>query len=396
MLTALIRFLSSRENYEKYMRFVREESVPKEAWTILQAIPKYWEAHTSTEVNYQDFYTWYALSHPGAKNLGILQALCNAIHTDGTVLNDSLIQSFIDRSYAEQIISVAEDILDGKSNGLSKYKLLLDKFKSESVKLDKVFQERKVRSGFDMLFEHARAGYDFSLPYLNTLLGTLSSEFIIVGARPDGGKTTFFVQEAVHIARQLPREKCVLWFNNEESVTKVYRRIVQNALGITAAELEKDKITALRKFQRAVGEEKIRLIDDAHEWSIVDEAIEKYSPGLIIIDQLYKVKGDTSDGLEAEVFRQKCATAREIAKHVCPVMVSNQLDGSAEDVKYPPMSCLYGSKTGAQGEADAIIFLGKNRSEPDKRFVYTPKNKLTGKTSEYFEVTLDSDKARYL
>ena len=396
MLTALIKFLSNRTNYEKYIKFVREESVPKEAWTILQAIPKYWEAHTSNEVNYEDFYTWYALSHPGAKNLGILQTLCSAIHTDATVLNDDIIQSFINRAYADKLITLAEDVLDGNSTGLGKVKLLLDKFQSESVKLDKVFQTKPARTGFDMLFEAPSAGYHFSLPYLNTLLGTLSAELLIIGARPDGGKTTFFVQEAVHIAKQMPRGKCVLWFNNEEAITKVYRRLVQNALGITSSELDADKISALRRYQRMVGEEKIVLIDDAHEWNIIDNAIAKYDPGLIIIDQLYKVKGDTSDGLEAEIFRQKCATAREIAKHVCPVMVSNQLDGSAEDIKYPPMSCLYGSKTGAQGEADAILFLGRNRSEPDKRFVYTPKNKLTGKTSEYFEVTLDADHARYV
>jgi len=64
-------------------------------------------------------------------------------------------------------------------------------------------------------------------------------------------------------------------------------------------------------------------------------------------------------------------------------------------VKYPPMTCLYGSKTGAQGEADAILFLGKTPVDGNKRFVYTPKNKLTG-SNVHYEVLLDGDKARYI
>jgi hypothetical protein len=124
--------------------------------------------------------------------------------------------------------------------------------------------------------------------------------------------------------------------------------------------------------------------------------LNKFNPGLIIIDQLYKVQGTigNKNDVEAERFRKLCEWAREIAKHTAPVIASNQLDGMAEGVRYPPMSMLYGSKTGAQGEADAILFIGKTPVDGDKRFLYTPKNKLTG-CSDLFEIELLKDIARF-
>jgi hypothetical protein len=63
-------------------------------------------------------------------------------------------------------------------------------------------------------------------------------------------------------------------------------------------------------------------------------------------------------------------------------------------MKYPGMEHLYMSKTGAQGEADAIIMIGSIPSEPNMRYIHTPKNKLTGKTTKH-EVFILKDIARF-
>jgi len=57
---------------------------------------------------------------------------------------------------------------------------------------------------------------------------------------------------------------------------------------------------------------------------------------------------------------------REWAKEYAPVIAVHQLDGGAEGMQYPTMDHLYMSKTGLQGEADAIIMLGKS-NEPGRR-----------------------------
>lgn len=145
---------------------------------------------------------------------------------------------------------------------------------------------------------------------------------------------------------------------------------------------------------------KIRYLEDADNIGKIERAITNYPPGLVIIDQLYKVRAprDSKGEIEAEKFRQLCEWARGIGKHHnCPVIVTNQLDGSAEGQRFPDMGCLYGSKTGAQGEADAIIMIGRDTSggsDPDMRYIYTPKNKLTGKVMSC-ALRLDKERARY-
>ena len=71
------------------------------------------------------------------------------------------------------------------------------------------------------------------------------------------------------------------------------------------------------------------------------------------------------------------------------------MDSSAENEKTPPMNSLYGSKTGAQGEADVILMIGRTYSDPDKRYLSTPKNKLTGRV-QFAETLLDKDSARFI
>ncbi len=47
------------------------------------------------------------------------------------------------------------------------------------------------------------------------------------------------------------------------------------------------------------------------------------------------------------------------------------------------MEQIYGTKTGVQGEADAIIAIGRKDDEPtvpdrNNRYIHIPKNKMTG------------------
>ena len=111
----------------------------------------------------------------------------------------------------------------------------------------------------------------------------------------------------------------------------------------------------------------------------VETLVEKYDVGLLIFDQLWKVHGFEKDAGN-EVTRQTMIFnwAREMAKKIAPVITVHQADGSAEGQKWIDMGQLYGSKTGVQGEADAIITIGRLPEEGDKRYLYIPKNKLDG------------------
>ena len=65
------------------------------------------------------------------------------------------------------------------------------------------------------------------------------------------------------------------------------------------------------------------------------------------------------------------------------------------------MNQLYGSKTWVQGEADAIVTIGRMHNDPipDARYIYVPKNKLVGgeptKRNARWEVRIHPEIARY-
>jgi hypothetical protein len=123
---------------------------------------------------------------------------------------------------------------------------------------------------------------------------------------------------------------------------------------------------------------------------------------LIIIDQLWKVKGFEKEAT-TEVDRQTrmFAWARSLAKIHCPVVTVHQADGSAEGQLWIEMNQLYGSKTGIQGEADAIITLGRSHESgyENIRGLYVPKNKMVGDDPAFrngkFEITIQGAIGRF-
>lgn len=111
----------------------------------------------------------------------------------------------------------------------------------------------------------------------------------------------------------------------------------------------------------------------------MEAILKKYKAGLIIFDQLWKIHGfDESSGNEVTRQTMLFNWGRELSKKHAPVIAVHQADGSAEGMRWIDMSRLYGSKTGIQGEADAIITVGRDPATGDSRYLYVPKNKLKG------------------
>ncbi|MCL5460081.1 hypothetical protein M3M33_15700, partial [Loigolactobacillus coryniformis] len=83
----------------------------------------------------------------------------------------------------------------------------------------------------------------------------------------------------------------------------------------------------------------------------IEDLCSKYSPSLVVIDQIDKVKGFTGDreDLKLGAIYQ---WARELAKTHCPVIGVCQADGTAEGVKWLNMGHVTSAKTTKQAEAD--------------------------------------------
>jgi hypothetical protein len=407
----ILNMFVDKDMYDRYSRFINKSSVSKETWTILEDMGVWYQAGGEA-IYWEPFRTWFFLvRHTLMKEDQCI--IFRKIFERAEILKDKaidpkIIDSFIQRDYADKITEVSSVIAEGGLHkSLSDIEDLLSAYNKEIDKagdLDMMFVTTDLDELFDSI-KHKKT-IRWRLNELNGACGPIGKgDLIVVGARPDAGKTTFLASEATFMAQQLEPDQSVLWFNNEEEGTKVFSRIIGSALATSVDMVEANRGLYFPQYKRMMGGrvDKIKVLDRAiiHK-SDIETIVKNYNVGLIVIDQLWKVAGFEKEST-TEVDRQTklFAWAREMAKKTCPVITVNQADGSAEGQLYIEMNQLYGSKTGVQGEADAIITLGKSFSSgyENVRGLYVPKNKLKGEDPSCrngkFEVLLRGDIARF-
>ena len=406
----LLLVLKERDTYNRYSRFVKQSSVGKETWTILKAMGEWFKHNTAVDkIEWKHFSAWFCLVRHAKMDAtelsiykGIIEKLEKEPEPDESAIKP-LLEGLITRDYAAQIAEDALKIADGDfSIPMSRVVEYVDRRNTEIGKVDGL-DKHVLTPTLAGLSAVSAPGLKWRLESLNMSCGDLRrGDLVVAGMRPDTGKTTLLASEATFMAPQLPEDECVLWVNNEEEGNKVFRRIIQAALGISTAKLDANLPKAIDDYKALMGRmDKIVMLNKA-DVSVrdVDSLLKKYKVGLILFDQLWKVHGFDSEAGN-EVTRQTMLFnwARELSKNVAPVVAVHQADGTAAETKWIDMAQLYGSKTGIQGEADAIITMGRMAAEGNKRYLYVPKNKMIGNDPALrngrFEIEIEPDLARF-
>ncbi len=246
-----------------------------------------------------------------------------------------------------------------------------------------------------------KPGLRWRLPWLNHSLGSLrTGDFGFIFARPETGKTTLLASEVTFMAEQGAK---VLWFNNEEQGKKVKLRSYQAVLGATLQQIQKQPERAEKVYREKVGE-RILIYDSAVITAkTVERVVEQEQPGLIIFDQIDKIKGFDNDREDLHL-GAIYIWARELAKAYAPVLGVCQASGEAEGVEWLTMAHVANAKTSKQAEADFILGIGKSPSYgmENVRFLNISKNKLIGDPDTNpalrhgrTEVLIRADMARY-
>ena len=402
----IIKFLSNRNNYETYIKYIKPHTLTKECNAILRDMDVYYHTYPS-DIDWGDFKTWFCVvQHPSWKEekLEVFKLIFDKLSTHTVPSDASIVDHFIMVDYATKIFTESAKVAEGTKHTLEDIVTLIDEYKHRRpVEEDSILLDSKE------LIEEASGttGLIWRLPELNKALGKLDRDLVMVGGRPDSGKTTLLASEVTHMAKQLPADKYVIWFNNEERGSKVKVRLIQAALNTKREDIFFNVEAALKLYQKEIGGENRVIIKDSASISVYDvrKLIDKYPPGLIIIDQLSKIVSTRQrDELETYRIQHLGEFARQLTKDYCPVIFTVWADGSAEGQKWIEMSQLYGSKTGLQGEADAIITIGRSNDEPtvsdrNNRYLYIPKNKMIGEEESLrngkFELRIDPTRARF-
>ena len=135
----------------------------------------------------------------------------------------------------------------------------------------------------------------------------------------------------------------------------------------------------------------------------VEQVVKRLSPGLVIYDQIDKIKGfqnDREDLRLGSIYQW----ARELAKGSHAAIGVCQADGTAEGVRYLTMEHVANAKTAKQAEADWILGIGRTHDNDGEyiRYFNISKNKLVGDDDSLpelrhgkFEVIIEPTLARY-
>lgn len=412
----LINVLREKENYIKYKKYIKQHAISKETKSLLEGMGLYFDTYTSKkEIDWGDFQSWFlyiankSLSKTEEEEYNAIFA--KLVGYKSTNLSEDIIKNFIKLDYATKIADKVQLILDGN-----------DKHKLEDLQMD--IEEYSTGIGIDLSSAKAEidtdltsllnkcirsGGYYWKLQDLNYSIGPLhKGDFIVIAARPETGKTTFIVQESVHLASQDNDGRPVLILNNEEMGEKIGLRAYQSVLGKTMTELQSNEATNKAEFEKAMGgPDRFKLIDEADlNIRFCEQQIKRLNPSIIVFNVLDKVQGfDKAKGNEEQRQRKLAIWARGLAKkYDCIVFDIAQADGGAEGQRWIYKNQIYGSKTGIPAEADVLITIGMvhDATMQNVRFIHVPKNKLPGdsrtdpkKKHGYFEVEFDGERGMY-
>jgi len=409
----------SKENLQKYRRHIKPHVVVKETNIILDGMEKYYKTFPSVTSFNWDAFSAFLIADQSKRLtddaiVKLRMTLTKAKMYTPHVAHEEVIKSIIELDYLAQIMEECERVKEGSSDLEHVHMLATDALKSVErfIEKDELFVSADLSGIADRI---SSTGYEWRLDVLNRSLGPLrSGNFVIVAARVEVGKTTFLASEVSYIAQQLPKNRPVVWVNNEEESSVVFFRIVQAALGKESKELIVDSKVAMETYTALMDgdKNKIRVTKDTNHVRDLETLFREVNPGLIVFDQLDKVdgfsKGDEREDIKlGKIYKW----ARELARTYGPVIAASQLSASVVDLKDPPfigMDALRGSKTDKPGEADVVLTLGKYKEpkSPEEEMIRTinvPKNKLPGGGAKHVEsdrhgqflVTIDPIRARF-
>ena len=314
--------------------------------------------------------------HKIFKKMASSSALNNEVATE-------VISRLFQQQVGEEVANIGFDFVNGTQTTLEPLRQLVDKYKDDFTPSSKLYYE-------DMSLESIWADnvnetkWKFNIPTLRRRVeGVTGGHFVVVGARPNTGKTSFhasIIASPHGFAEQGAR--CLV-LCNEEPPKIVRARYSCAGTGMILKEQEANPSKANMKYAKV--KPNISLVDSTgEEMSWVETAIKTDKPDIVILDMGHKFAARTSD--KTDVYLKDAAIhARNLAKQYnCVIFWMTQLSASAEGLATPDQSMIEGSRTGLAAEADLMILIAKNRvvegaeMEDEERHLNIAKNKISG------------------
>ena len=403
----ILRTLLTKDKYDKLKSEIDISIFQNGAREIYKTISNIYKDNPNiTQINFSDlklayFNTYYPnTSFASQKNI---HELIDSIERQEEPSDDVVATALKSMYRIKKADELARICLDISNNPSSTSLKQVEKFMANVDEEQTQQESEAVTKDVDKIVEALQEQGEFKFN-LNSLQratnGIGRGNFMIVFARPDVGKTAFWVSLVASPNGFAWQEKKVSIFANEEPAIRTQMRLLNASTGLQrgnilngSRDLAKQKWSTISPYIDnfdCVG----KTMDDLDEYCSTNDV------DILIIDQLDKINVTGKYNATHEKLREVYTQSRELAKrHNILVIGMSQASAEAQGRSRVTFSTMENSKTGKAAEADIILGIGKedeveNYLEDCVRFVTLSKNKLTGDHAE-FEVILRPTISRY-
>jgi len=319
-----------------------------------------------------------SMSRAAKDNFDVLVNELKKVELPNEKIAQTIIRSLFKRGVAQNVARLATDIYNGSDADFTEIRKQLD------TTFEEVNDYAYVTGNIDDLINQLKDNtkWKFNLePLRDKVNGVGEGNLVIIFARPEAGKTAFWVNLVSGIDGFASQGAKVCALINEEPAVRTQMRLINAHTGMTLDEIRANKTEASTKWAEV--RQNIKILDTV-DWSLddVDEFVQKENPDILIVDQLDKVNVKGSFARTDEKLRAIYTGAREIAKrNKCCVVAISQASADGQGKFDLTFDMMEGSKTGKAAEADIIIGVGhrdKLDTDDNYRNLAISKNKITG------------------
>ena len=401
---ALIRSLMQRDFYEDHKGSkcpdkIFSKDVRKIKNTLDETMGKYERDVTLTELQALFFANNATLT---TANKASFEVLFDKIAKEEAMNNEiakEVLSKLFQQMVGEEVANLGFDYVNGTKNNLEPLRNILDQYQDDFTPSFK-FEGDDI--SFNTLVDHLNLKFQwkFNIPSLRRRVEGLSGgHFVIVGARPNTGKTSFHASIIASEGGFIDQgAKCVV-LCNEEAYKRVGLRYLYCKSKMSSDQVLENRSVALKRYEPI---KQLLSIKDATDKNMdyVEQLAKSVKPDIIILDMGDKFA--TAGSERSDIYLKEAAIhARNIAKkYNCVIIWMSQLSAEAEGKINVNQSMLEGSKTGKAAEADLMLLISKNPdiegqdSNDPQRHIRLAKNKLTGWHGTV-HVELDVETGRY-
>ena len=380
----LINLLLDKDFYEENKGRVSKTMFTNGTGTLYETITKA-HANSDKSLTIEEIATLHtevynpALTRVARENFrDLLEDIKN--ETPNKKIATTILRELHKQAIAKKIAVMATDMYNNTSEtGFNDIQLLID----ESSGVNKEEYEN-VTDDINLLIDALKDNtkWKFNLSELRDRVnGIGDGNFLIVFARPESGKTAFWVNMVAGQGGFASQGAKVCALINEEPAIRTQMRLVSAHTGMTFAEIRQNPVRAGELWSQI--KTNMRILDTI-DWSLdkIDSYVAKEKPDILIIDQLDKVHISGTFARTDEKLRAIYTGAREVAKRrSCALVGISQASADASGKMDLTFDMMENSKTGKAAEADIIIGVGfRNQLDIDQdvRSVAVSKNKITG------------------